>query len=103
MKTYNKLVRDKIPQIIQANGQTCTTRILDNKEYIQELNKKLLEETNEFLKDQTVEELADMQEVILSILKTKNTTFEQLEEIRKQKAQQRGGFKDKIFLETTSD
>ena len=76
---------------------------MDNKEYIQELNKKLLEETNEFLKDQTVEELADMQEVILSILKTKNTTFEQLEEIRKQKAQKRGGFEDKIFLETTSD
>ncbi len=103
MRTYNKLVRDKIPQIIQSKGQTCTTRILDNKEYIQELNKKLLEETNEFLKDQTVEELADMQEVILAILKTKNTTFEQLEEIRKQKAQKRGGFEDKIFLETTSD
>ena len=99
MKIYNKLVRDNIPQIMISKGVTPVTRILSQEEYLIELNKKLLEEVNEYLKSGETEELADIEEVILAILKTKNVTRENLEEIRKDKSSKRGAFDKKLFLE----
>ena len=50
MKTYNKLVRDKIPEIIMNNGaKSCKTRVLSNEEYLSSLNTKLQEEMKEYL------------------------------------------------------
>ena len=60
MKVFNKLVRDKIPEIIASKGEYAKTRILDNDEYKKELDKKLLEEVNEYMTDDNVEELADI-------------------------------------------
>ena len=99
MKIYNKLVRDNIEEIMLNKGLKPVTKILDDKEYLTELNKKLLEEVQEYLESEEVEELADIEEVILAILKTKNVTRENLEEIRKDKSSKRGAFDKKLFLE----
>ncbi len=100
MKTYNKLVRDKIPQIIQRDGKSCQTRVLSDKEYLNALNDKLTEEVNEYLASGETEELADIVEVVQALATVKGCSAGQLEEIRTAKAQERGGFAKKIFLET---
>lgn len=99
MKIYNKLVRDNIPEIMIKNGATPVTRILDDEEYLKELNKKLSEEVNEYLESGSIEEIADIEEVILAILNTKDISRDSLEEIRKDKSSKRGSFNKKIFLE----
>jgi len=99
MKIYNKLVRDNIPEIMIKNGARPVTRILSDEEYIKELNKKLQEELNEYLLDGNVEELADLEEVLLAILKLKNISLEEFNKIRIAKANKRGAFDKKIFLE----
>lgn len=99
MGTYNKLVRDNIPNIIKSNGENPVTRILDDDEYISELNKKLLEEVNEYLNDNDTSEIADILEVIRAILDFNNISYEDMEKIRIDKATKRGAFKEKIYLE----
>lgn len=99
MKIYNKLVRDKIEEIMISNGAKPITRILSDEEYLKELNKKLLEEVKEYLESGEIEELADIEEVILAILNVKEKTKENLEEIRKNKVLKRGAFNKKLFLE----
>ena len=101
MKTFNKLVRDKIPEIISNNGEQCTTRVLDNEEYLHELNTKLSEEVNEYLESSELEELADIFEVLYAILDAKKVSKEELEDIRIAKVEKRGAFKERIFLENT--
>lgn len=101
-KTHNKLVRDRIPEIIRAGGHEPTTRILDDKEYFQELLKKLDEEVAEFKADLSVEELADVQEVILALADA-IADRETLENVRAEKAEKRGAFKDRIFLERVEE
>ena len=101
-RVYNKLVRDKIPQIIKANGETPIVRVLDDTEYKKELEKKLYEEYQEVLnatgKDR-VEELADMLEVLRYLAKLENASLEEIITIADEKASKRGAFEDKIFLE----
>ena len=99
MKVYNKLVRDKIPEIINADDRKAVTRILDDEEYLNELNKKLKEEVSEYFEDNNVEELADIVEVIYGILNAKNVKLEEFENIRQAKVDKRGAFQEKIFLE----
>ena len=99
MKVYNKLVRDKIPEIINNDNRKAITRILDNKEYFNELNKKLQEEVKEYLEDNNVEELADIVEVIYGILNAKDISIKEFENIRNWKVKKRGAFQEKIFLE----
>ena len=101
-KGYNKLVRDRIPEIIKANGEVPVTRILDDREYKEELEKKLYEEYQEVLnatgKDR-VEELADMLEVMKYLAKLENSTIEEVTAIAQEKSSKRGAFENKIFLE----
>ena len=94
MKDFNKLVRDKIPQIINSDNSKAITRILNDEEYLEELNKKLQEEVKEYLEDNNVEELADIVEVVYGLLNAKNITVNQFEAIRKGKVEKRGAFKD---------
>lgn len=98
MKVYEKLVRDNIPEIMIANGAKPVTRVLDEQEYLQELNKKILEEVNEYLQDGSVEELADIQEVMNAILNVKGVSQEDFEKIRTQKVKKRGAFNKRIYL-----
>lgn len=103
MKVHNKLVRDKIPEIIRKDEKIPVTKILNDEEYLKELNKKLVEEVNEYLEDNNVEELADIVEVVYGILNSKNISIEEFEKIRKAKADSRGAFLEKIYLEKVLD
>ena len=101
--SYNKLVRDKIPEIIAAdNGKTCVTRIMEDDEYLETLNTKLQEELKEYLESGDVEELADLEEVLRAVLDAKNISYEEFEKIRNKKAEKRGAFKKRIFLESVN-
>ena len=99
MGRYKKLVRDKIPEIIKKNNETPITRVLNDEEYLKELNIKIQEELKEYLESGDVEELADLEEVLRAILDVKKVTYEDFEKIRKNKVEKRGAFKDKIYLE----
>ncbi len=99
MKVHNKLVRDRIPEIIEASGKICATHILSDEEHIQALETKLNEEVAEYLADKNLEEMADILEVLQAICIAKGYTLEELEAMRAKKANERGGFTEKIFLE----
>ena len=98
VKTYNKLVRDLIPDIIEESGSECRTRILSDKEYLEMIDAKLDEELAEYHKDQNIEELADLLELIQAATIARGYTLEELESVRAEKAKKRGGFEKKIFL-----
>ncbi|MFS0840295.1 phosphoribosyl-ATP pyrophosphohydrolase [Paenibacillus sp. 1P03SA] len=102
MTIYNKLVRDRIPAIIRENGQSCRTRVLGEREYGLELRRKLGEEWNEYLEAgddaHAVEELADLLELLHALADVHGTSPEELEAVRRRKADKRGGFRDRIYL-----
>lgn len=101
--TYNKLVRDLIPEIIEKSGKKCNFCTLSDDEYVKMIDAKLDEELEEYHKDQSLEELADMLEVIYSAALARGYTAEELEKARAEKAQKRGVFKNKIFLIDVND
>lgn len=92
-----KLVRDKIPAIILADGKKPMTRILDTEEYLEELDKKLNEEIAEYQADKSIEEMADVLEVLFSICEARGHSVEELMEVRAAKREKRGGFEKRIF------
>ena len=98
MKEYNKLVRDKIPEIIENNGNDYEVEKLDNESYLESLNKKLKEELDEYLESGEISELADLVEVIYAILDHQGISREEFEKIRLDKKEERGGFAEKLFL-----
>lgn len=102
-KTYNKLVRDLIPDIIEESGKECRTRILSNEEYLKMLDLKLDEELKEYHDDQNIEELADLLEIIYAAALARGYTLCELEAVRAEKAKKRGGFEKKIFLIDVTD
>jgi len=98
--TYNKLVRDKIPENINSEpGRKSKYRILNDKEYLNELNKKVIEEANEFIEENSIEELGDLMEVINAIMQFKNYKTEELYKVMKEKADKKGAFNNRIYLE----
>lgn len=99
MRIYNKLVRDNIPDIIRANGETAHISVLEDKEYFDRLKDKLMEEANEFIQSEEIAELADILEVVEFLIKSKGHTLDEVVEIKKQKALKNGGFEKKLFLE----
>lgn len=107
MPIYNKLVRDFIPQIIEKSGQSCTTRILTEEDYIAELNRKMHEELEEYetseTADDALEELADLLELIHAATVFHGFSLSELEKIRQQKAEKRGGFEERILLMDVDD
>ncbi|WP_209121156.1 nucleoside triphosphate pyrophosphohydrolase [Alkalihalobacillus sp. BA299] len=107
MPVYNKLVRDKIPAIIESAGKGYRTKQLDEVEYIKELKIKLTEEIAEYQEattdGQAIEELADVLEIMHSLAKVHGANFEEVEAIRQKKAEKQGGFQDKIFLIDVDD
>lgn len=103
MPIHNKLVRDKIPEIIENTGKTAYCHILTEDEYIAELDKKLNEECAEYQADKSLEELADMLEVMYAIAEARGYSVAELERVRAEKAEKRGGFKDRIFLERVDE
>ncbi len=102
MKTYNKLVRDNIPKIIEKDGLNPQIKILSDKEYEFELRKKLIEEANELFEANSIEEkiyeLADIYEVIEYILKTNKISEKDILKMKLNKKNNNGSFKEKVFL-----
>ena len=99
---HGKLVRDRIPEIISADGKTCVTRTLTDAEYIAALDAKLTEELTEYHADGSMEELADLLEVMMAVAAARGHDFGEVEAIRQRKAAQRGGFTQRIWLESVS-
>ena len=100
---YNKLVRDKIPEIIQKDGKTCRTEILSEEDYLKMIDAKLDEELAEYHKDQTIEELADLMEVIYAATVARGYSVDELEKVRQKKVQKRGAFENRILLREVSE
>ncbi|MGI6665593.1 MAG: nucleoside triphosphate pyrophosphohydrolase [Christensenellaceae bacterium] len=95
---YHKLVRDKIPSIIEAEGYVPCTKVLSTEAYLLALKEKLQEEVAEYLADASLEELADILEVVYALAAATDHSIEALEEARALKHQTNGGFAEKIFL-----
>jgi predicted house-cleaning noncanonical NTP pyrophosphatase (MazG superfamily) len=98
MKVYNKLVRDRIPEVIKATGKKCDIRIADKEEHYKLLEAKLQEEVQEFLEDKNLEELADIMEVLYGLADSLGYSEGQLAAKRIDKFEDRGGFKEGIVL-----
>ena len=101
-RTYNKLVRDNIPDIIISNNETPVTRVLNDEEYKKALEEKLREEYEEVISSDgcgRCEELADMIEVIRSLAGIENRTLEDIIMLAEEKRAKRGGFDNRIYLE----
>lgn len=96
--TYNKLVRDRILEIIEQSGKSCTTAVLSDEEYLKMIDAKLDEELAEYHRDKNIEELADLLEVIYAAAKARGYSLEELERVRAAKVKKRGGFEKKIYL-----
>ena len=95
---YEKLVRDKIPEVINATGKACAVEVLSNEQYLEMLDKKLLEELTEYQKEQNLEELADLLEVLFATVKARGYSIEQLYQVCDEKRNARGGFEKKLLL-----
>jgi predicted house-cleaning noncanonical NTP pyrophosphatase (MazG superfamily) len=96
---YDKLVRDRIPDIIMAKGESCMTHIADEAEYEAKLFEKLREEANELVRDKSVGEIADVLEVIDAIAALKGFSKEEIDAIKQKKFEERGGFSGRVILE----
>lgn len=100
---YNKLVRDRIPEIIAESGKEVTFRILNDDEYKIELEKKLVEEVAEFRESKSVEEIADIYQVILHLCCAYGISIDDMSRAVGEKAAKRGCFYRRIFLEEVED
>lgn len=99
MVKHNKLVRDKIPDIIAQNEQSADVRILESDdEFVLELQKKLVEEAEEIRRDPSVEEIADLMEVAEALMRVLGISREELVKVKKEKVKSNGSFNDRVFL-----
>ena len=99
VKVFNKLVRDKIPEIIKVDGKECEIEIASKEEMTKLLEDKLKEEVKEYLEDKNLEELADIMEVLFGLAHNLGYSEEDLIKKREEKLEERGGFKKNIVLE----
>ena len=98
-KLYHKLVRDRIPEIIEADGKTCICETLSQEDYLRFLDEKLNEELAEYQESKSLEELADLLEVMQAVVKARGWTLEELEQVRAD----RGRFEKRILLKEVSE
>ena len=97
-KKYNKLARDRIPDIIMQSGKRPAYSFLSDGDYLARLDEKLNEELAEYQESKSMEELADLLEVIRTVAVARGSSIEEVEAIRQDKAAKRGGFEKKILL-----
>ncbi len=100
---YHKLVRDRIPEIIESAGKTCICTELPNDAYIAMLDAKLNEELAEYQESKSLEELADLLEVMQATVIARGYTLDELERIRAEKVAKRGGFAKRLLLEEVQE
>lgn len=99
MKRYDKLVRDRIPEIIGANGKRSAVRTLTDAEYMQRLDQKLVEELTEYQESGDLDELADLVELVQTITAHRGMSWDAFEAMRAHKREERGGFGARLLLE----
>lgn len=99
MQTYNKLVRDNVPERIAAKGEAYAAYIATEQEYREKLQEKFLEEWNEFLVSKSPEELADILEVVDALAVAQGVSWEEILQMKQKKKEERGGFVKRIILE----
>ena len=102
-KSYRKLIRDKIPEIIERSGKICRTEILDDADYLKLLDEKLTEELSEYQESKSLEELADLLEVMEAVVTARGYSWEQLQTVKAEKKAARGGFAEKLLLREVSE
>lgn len=104
---YNKLIRDKIPEIIREKGSDCKTKTLSSVDFYKELVKKVSEEASGILgaknKKELISEIADVLDVINEIKKVKKITSKQILRTQEENNKRKGGFKKHIYLFWSSD
>ena len=101
MKIYDKLVRDRIPEIIENSGNHCEVEVVNNEVALEYLYKKLNEEVSELLEDKNLEEIADVVEVLFAIGKKYGYSEKDILNKRSEKRKKSGGFEDNIILKKT--
>ena len=101
MKVYDKLVRDRIPEIIEASGKKCHIEVVSDEIALEYLYKKLNEEVSELLEDKNLDEIADCLEVLFAIGKKYGYSEKDLVDRRNEKKNSRGGFEKNIVLKKT--
>lgn len=100
---YHKLVRDRIPEIIESAGKKFICTELSDDAYIAMLDAKLNEELAEYQESKSLEELADLLEVMQATVLARGYTLEELERVRAEKAAKRGGFAKRLLLEEVQE
>ena len=103
MIEYDKLIRDKIPEIIEQSGKKCIIEVMDNDTYIEYLDQKLNEELAEYQQDKSIEELADLLEVMYAVVVARGYSVAELERIRLEKSEKRGAFEKRLLLKSVSE
>ena len=98
MKIYNKLVRDRIPKIIEKQGKICHYTVMSDEDYRAALDAKLTEELKEYHESGELEELADLLEVIYAIAESRGETPESLNALAEKKSAERGRVREKYLL-----
>ena len=101
--TYHKLVRDRIPEIIEQSGKQCVCSTLSESDFLLLLDQKLNEELLEYQESKSMEELADLLEVIHAVALARGSSIGEVEQIRIQKAEKRGGFEKRILLKSVTE
>ncbi|MFW6025565.1 MAG: nucleoside triphosphate pyrophosphohydrolase [Candidatus Woesearchaeota archaeon] len=100
---YDKLVRDKVPQIIENAGKEYTIHIADDSEYIKKLLAKVEEELAEFKENPSVEEMADIFEVLDGLISYYHLDYDEIKAVKREKKEKRGGFEDRLILEKVKE
>ena len=101
MKIYDKLVRDRIPEIIEASGNKCEIEVVSDEVALEYLYKKLNEEVGELLEDKNLDEIADCLEVLFAIGDKYGYSEDEVLGRRNEKKLERGGFEDNLILRKT--
>lgn len=102
---YNKLVRDRIPELLRQQGKVCETVVLSDREYIEKLKEKLKEEVDDFIKaqpDKLASEIADVLEVLYALAEHKGISEAELDFTRQMKKRQRGSYRGKVLLKSVN-
>jgi predicted house-cleaning noncanonical NTP pyrophosphatase (MazG superfamily) len=100
---YNKLVRDRIPELIKKEKKKCKAEVLSDADYLVALYRKLEEELAEYRANPSIEELADLLEALRATALARGYSLEELERVRAEKEASRGAFQNRLFLRYTED
>lgn len=103
MAKYNKIVRDKIPEVIQSSKKSCDVSYVTDKEAVAFLSKKIVEEAKEFEEAESKEELADLYEVLDAIMEKKGWRKSEIDRVRADKKKKKGAFKNNIILKNVNE